>query len=182
MLNKIQELLRPKPKKGIAGIWLDEHKMVEAARKTREMGVKGFDAISPFPLHDIDDAMGTPRSFIPYVSFIFGSLGCTFGIWFTWWVSAVDWPLVIGGKPMWSLPAFIPVIFECTILFAALSAVGTLFLLAGLPKVNPAIIDPDLTSHKFGLFVPEDAQGFDRSKVESLFKSMGADEVKDSEF
>lgn len=182
LIEKVIQAVRPKAQKGIAGIWLDEHKLVDAARKTRESGVQHFEAISPFPLHGIDDAIGIPRSFIPWVTFIAGTLGCSFGLWFTWWASSVDWAINIGGKPMWSLPAFIPVVFECTILFAALSSVGSLFVICGLPKVDPAIIDPDLTCHKFALFVPENSSRFDRASLEKLFRDNGAVEVKMTEF
>jgi hypothetical protein len=105
-----------------------------------------------------------------------------FGIWLTWWTSVVDWPILIGGKPMWSFAAFIPVIFECTILLAALSSVAAMIYLNGLPKVDPPTIDPDLTSHKFALFVPHDDPSYDAKKVEELFRSLGASEVKASEF
>ncbi len=182
LIEKGISLLRCPGKKGIAGIWLDEHKMVKAAREARKSGLTKFDAISPFPLHDIDEAMGIPLSFIPWVTFIFGLGGCAFGLWFTWWVAAVDWQLIVGGKPFWSLPAFIPVIFECTILFAALSSVGALIMLCGLPKIDPPVIDPDLTSHKFALFVPEDDTGFNAANIEKMFKDMGAVEVKRAEF
>lgn len=182
IISTIEGLLRPKGKKGMAGIWRDEHQLVEAAKKMRQAGFKKFEAISPFPLHGIDEAMGIPRSWIPYVTFVFGLAGAAFGTWFTWWTSAVDWPLIIAGKPFWSLPAFIPIIFECTILFAALSSVGVMFAVNGLPKVDPPIIDPDLTCHKFALFVPDDDHGYDMGKIESLFKEMGAETVKQTEF
>lgn len=178
----ITDLLSYKGKKGVAGIWLDEHKLVDAAAKVRQAGFKKFEAISPFPVHGIDDAMGIPRSFIPWVTFIFGLTGCSFGVWFTWYASAVSWPLIIGGKPMWSLPAFIPVIFECTVLFGALSSVAALFVMAGLPKVDPPVIDPDLSSHKFALFIPEDDSGYDSARVEKMLKDLGASEVKRTEF
>lgn len=181
-ITMIENLLRPKAKKGLVGIWMDEHEMVDAARKVREAGVQKFNAISPFPLHGIDDAMGIPRSFIPWVTFVMGLAGCLLGLLFTWYVSAYDWPLIIGGKPMFSLAAFIPVIFECTILFAALSSVGAMFVANGLPKIDPVIIDPDLTCHKFALFVPEDSIGFNKDKLEELFKNHGAGEVRSAEF
>jgi hypothetical protein len=182
LISKLESAVRYQGEKGIAGIWLEEHAFVEAAKKTYEAGHKKLEAISPFPLHGIDDAIGIPRSFIPWITFIFGTLGLTFGLWFTWWTSAVDWPINVGGKPMWSLAAFIPVIFECCILFAALSSVGAMIVLNGLPKVDPPIIDPDLTSHKFALFIPESASGYDAAKLEQLFKSLGAAEVKRTEF
>lgn len=169
-------------RRGIAGIWLDEHKLVSAAKKVRESGVPHFEAITPFPVHGIDEAMGIPLSWIPWVTFIFGLIGFSFGAWFTWWTSAVDWPVIIGGKPMWSLPAFIPIMFELTVLFAALSSVGALIYICGLPKLNPPIIDPDLTSHKFALFVSESDAGYNPAKLEQLFKELGAVEVKKAEF
>jgi hypothetical protein len=182
IIDKVIDCLRPQGQRGIAGIWLDEHKLVDAARKARESGLTKFEAISPFPIHGIDEAMGIPLSFIPWVTFIFGLTGFAFGTWFTWWTSAVDWPIIISGKPMWSLPAFVPIMFELTILFGALSSVGALILLCGLPKVDPPVIDPDLTSHKFALFVPETDTGFNAAQVEKLFKDMGAVEVKRAEF
>ncbi len=182
LVTKLEGVLRAKGKVGVAGIWTDEHELVDAARKTRAAGFKKFEAVSPYPLHGIDDAMGIPRSFIPWVTFIFGLSGCLFGLWFTWWVSAVDWPLNIGGKPDFSLPAFIPVIFECTILLGALSSVLAMIMVNGLPKIDPPVIDPDLTSHKFALFVPEDDVNYDSQKVQDLFTSLGAKEVKVTEF
>lgn len=182
LLDLLAENFRYKGQKGIAGIWLDEHQLVNAAAKVREAGFRKFEAISPFPLHGIDDAMGIPRSFIPWITFICGLSGGLFGLWFTWWTSAVDWPLNVGGKPMWSLAAFIPVIFETTILFAALSSVLAMIVLNGLPKVDPPIIDPDLTCSKFALFIPENDVAFDVAKVEKLFKDLGASVVKRTEF
>lgn len=163
---------------GIAGIWLDEHAAVEAARKTREAGFVKFDAITPYPVHGMEEACGIKRSSIPYVTFVAGLVGLSSGLLLTWWTSAVNWPLNIGGKPMFSLPAFIPILFELTILFAALSSVVALFYHAKLPSVNPPVIDPDLTCHKFAIFVPEDDKGYDAGKIEQMFKSLGASEVK----
>lgn len=181
-IDKLISMARPNSKRGMAGIWEDEHVFVGAARKVRESGFKKFEAISPFPLHGIDDAMDIPLSFIPWVTFTFGLTGFSFGVWFTWWTSAVNWPLIISGKPMWSLPAFIPVIFECTILFAALSSVGALLWVCGLPAVDPPVIDPTLSSHRFGLFIPEDDIGYNQASVEKMLKDLGAVEVKRTEF
>lgn len=181
-ITSIENKLRCKGQKGMAGIWLDEHEFVEAAAKTHQAGFRKFEAISPYPLHGIDDAIGIPRSFIPYITFIAGLAGCAFGVWFTWWTSVVDWPINIGGKPMWSLAAFIPVIFECMILFAALTSVGAMIVINGLPKIDPHIIDPGLTSHKFALFIPENDVGYNANRVEQHLRSMGAVDVRETEF
>ena len=181
MIEKLENLLRPKGSPGLCGLWLDEHDFVQAAAALRQSGVHEFEAISPFPVHGIDEAIGLKRSWIPYACFVFAILGCAFGVWFTWWTSAVDWPLIIGGKPMWSLPAFIPIIFECTILFAALGSVGTMLMVNCLPQVDPPVLDKDLTSHKFALFVPDSA-GRSQSELQKLFNDNKAVEVKRGEF
>lgn len=163
---------------GIAGIWLDDHKMMEAAAKFRDLGYKKFDAITPFPVHGLEQAMGIKRSWIPYVTFAAGITGGSLGLLLQYWTSSVSWALNIGGKPFFSIPAFIPITFELTVLFAALFSVGALIIVCGLPKVDPPIIDVDLTSHKFAIYVPEDEPGYDAVKIEQMFKSLGAVEVK----
>lgn len=168
--------------RGIAGIWEDEHLVVKAAAKTRAAGFTKFDAISPYPVHGMEEACGIGRSWIPYVTFVAGLTGCASGLLLTWWTSAVNWPLNVGGKPFFSLPAFIPITFELTVLFAALCSVGALFYVCRMPATDPAVIDPDLTSHKFGIFVPNNDNGYDEAKIEKMFKELGATEVKKTEF
>ena len=168
--------------KGIAGIWDDESKVVQAASKTRESGFTKFEAISPYPIHGMEEACGIKRSWIPWVTFVAGCVGLTCGLLLTWWTSAVDWAVNIGGKPFFSLPAFIPIMFELTILFAALSSVGALFYAVKIPRIDPPSIDPDLSSHKFAIFIPFGDTGYDESKIEKMFKELGALEVKKTEY
>jgi hypothetical protein len=168
--------------RGIAGIWEDEHKVVNAARKTREAGFKNFEAISGYPIHGMEEACGIKRSWIPYVTFVAGLTGLTCGLLLTWWTSAVNWAVNVGGKPFFSLPAFIPIMFELTILFAALCSVGALFYACKMPKIDPPSIDPALTSHKFAIFIPQNDNGYDESRIEKMFKDLGATEVKKTEF
>ena len=163
---------------GIAGIFLQEHTVLLAAKKVRESGFIKFDAITPYPVHGMEEACGIKRSTIPYVAFAAGCVGLLAAIALTYYTAAVDWPLNIGGKPMFSLPAFIPIMFELTVLFAALTSVGTLFVFCGMPKVDPPVIDKDLTCHKFAIFIPENDVGYNTDRVEKLLKDLGADEVK----
>lgn len=167
-----------KPRGGVAGIWLDDHEVLNAAKKVREAGYVHFDAITPFPVHGMEEAVGIKRSMIPWVTFFAGLAGLASGLALTYWTSAVDWALNIGGKPFFSGPAFIPIIFELTILFAALCSVGALFALCRLPKIDPPIIDPDLTSHKFAIFIPDNDVNYDAARAEQLLKSLGAKEVR----
>lgn len=163
---------------GLAALFLDEHKILAAAKKSRDMGMTKFDAISPYPIHGMEEACGIKRSNIPYVTFVAGLTGLASGLLLTWWTSAVDWPINVGGKPLFSLPAFIPIMFELTILFAALSSVVALFYYCRMPQVDPPVIDPDLTCHKFAIFVPENETGYDPAKLEKMYKELGAVEVK----
>ncbi len=167
-----------KTKPGLAAIFTDEHLVLEAARKSRDLGMTKFDAISPYAIHGMEEACGIKRSGIPYVTFIAGVTGLLSGLALTWYTSAYDWPINVGGKPAFSLPAFIPILFELTILFAALSSVGALFYKVGIPRIDPPVIDPDLTCHKFAIFVPEDEMGYDSKKLEGFYKSLGAEYVK----
>jgi hypothetical protein len=130
----------------------------------------------------MEEACAIKRSWIPYVTFIMGLSGLSFALWFTWWTSAVNWPINVGGKPFFSLPAFIPIMFELTVLFAALCSVAALFYAAGLPRLDPPIIDKDLTCHKFAIFIPADDHGYDEKKIEEMFRSLGAAEIKKAEF
>lgn len=168
--------------KGIAGIWEDEGSILKAARKTREAGFTKFDAISPYPIHGMEEACEIKRSWLPYVTFVAGCVGLSAGFLLTWWTSTQSWAVNVGGKPAFSFPAFIPVMFELTVLFAALSSVAALFVVTKMPRVNPPIIDPDLSSHKFAIFIPHNDTGYDESRIESMFKDLGATEVKKTEY
>jgi hypothetical protein len=163
---------------GIAGIFLDEDTVVAAARKVRESGFTKFDAISPYPIHAMEEACGIKRSAIPYVTFATGVIGLLSGLALTYYTSVVDWAVNVGGKPMFSLPAFIPIIFELTILFAALSSVGAFFYFCGMPRINAPTIDKDLTCHKFAIFIPENESGYNSERVEKMLTELGAVEIK----
>ncbi|MBC7464745.1 MAG: DUF3341 domain-containing protein [Bdellovibrio sp.] len=163
---------------GMAAIFLEESKVVAAARKVRESGFTKFDAISPYPIHGMEEACGIKRSWIPYVTFIAGVVGLLSALALTYYTSVVDWPINIAGKPFFSLPAFIPIIFELTVLFAALSSVVALFVVTKMPRIDPPVIDKDLTSHKFAIFIPETDTGYSEDRISKLFNELGANEIK----
>lgn len=136
---------------GAAGLWEDEEVFLEAVRSVQKQK-RVFTTFTPFPVHGLEEAMQIKRSWIPWVTFFGGLFGFLLGLWFTWWTSASNWPLIVGGKPFWSLPAFIPVIFEMTILFAALSSIAALLYACGMPRKSSPL-DPAITSHKFAVFI-----------------------------
>ena len=106
--------------------------LVDAAHKTHTAGFKKIDAYSPFPIEGLAEAVGA-RNDVPLVVLIGGLIGGCSGYLMQWWMSAVDYPLNIGGKPPHSWPAFIVITFEMTILFAGISAVFGMLALNGLP-------------------------------------------------
>jgi len=108
--------------------------LVAAAQRAHENGYRCMDGYAPYPIEELHHALGSPTTRLPLVVLIGGLFGCVGGYVMQYWMSAVAYPLNIGGKPYHSWPAFIPVTFECTILAAALSAVLGMLALNGLPQ------------------------------------------------
>jgi ActD protein len=107
--------------------------LVDAARQTYQAGYQKIDAYSPFPIEGLAEEIGFHHNLVPLVVLIGGIVGGLSGYLMQYWISVVDYPLNIGGKPPHSWPAFIVITFEMTILFAALSAVLGMLALNGLP-------------------------------------------------
>jgi hypothetical protein len=107
--------------------------LVAAADRARHEGYRRMDAFSPFPIEELHEALGAPHTRLPLIVLIGGLVGCLGGYGLQYWVSAMAYPLNVGGKPYHSWPAFIPVTFECTILVAAIAAVFGMLALNGLP-------------------------------------------------
>lgn len=181
LLQKIKEKVGPQTEPVLAGIWSNEKTFLSAIKALKQKGYKKISTITPCPVHGLEDLLEIKRSWIPWVTFVFGTTGCLFGLWFTWWTSAVDWPLIVGGKPFWSLPAFIPVIFECTILLGALSSVGALLYACGIPSVDPPVLDKDLTSHKFAIYFKLKDKKKPSEELQKELSNLGAERVIQSD-
>jgi hypothetical protein len=112
----------------------DPTSLVAAARRAHDAGYRRMDAYSPFPIEELHDALGAHDTRLPLLVLIGGLCGCIGGYTLEYWSSVVAYPLNIGGKPLHSWPAFIPVTFETTILVAALTCVLGMLALNGLPQ------------------------------------------------
>lgn len=165
--------------KGVIGIFDDPEAIIGAAKGARKQGWRKFDVFAPFPVHGLAEAMEIPRSKIPWVTFFAGLTGASVAFLFQSWTSAVDWPINIGGKPMISWPAFIPVTFELTILIAGLSTAAALFISCNLPKLNEKPMALKFTDNEFGLFVPATEVGFNKDIVMKFLKEANANEVRE---
>ena len=154
-----------------------EEKLLKSAEKARDKKIEMYDVYTPFPVHGLDDAMGIKRSFLPYVTFLAGAGGLTTALALQIWTSAFSWPTIIGGKPFISLPAFIPITFELTVLFAAHTTVLAFLVYNKLfPGKKPVIMHPEQTCNKFVLAIEKEKANVD--DLTSLFKEHGAIEVK----
>ena len=158
----------------------DEKPMLQAVKKIQESNEKIIDVLTPFPVHGLDKALGMKRSRIPLIGFIFGALGGLLGFSFQAWVFTIDYPLVFGGKPFLSVPSFIPVTFECTILFAALSMVAAFFIKSRLkPETEFEPVDERITDDRFVILV--NAHGDEKStrdKIKSALAGIQSAEIK----
>ncbi len=132
----------------------DEVPLLQAVRKLRESNEIIADVLSPFPVHGLDEALSIKRSRIPVVGFIFGAIGAILAFGFQAWVFTVSYPLIIGGKPFFAAPAFIPITFEVTVLFAGLSMVAALLIRSKLkPDIRFVAIDKRITDDRFVILV-----------------------------
>ena len=118
---------------GLMAEFDDPTSLVAATERAHREGYRCMDAYSPFPIEELHEALGPHHTRLPLIVLIGGIIGCLGGYALQYWASTMAYPLNIGGKPLHSWPAFIPVTFECTILAAALSAVLGMLALNGLP-------------------------------------------------
>ena len=151
--------------------------LLAAAARVRDAGYKKWDTHSPFPIHGMDKAMGLKASRLQYVAIASGVTGACAGMAMQYWMNSMDYRYILGGKPILSIPAYIPVTFEMTILFAALGVFAGLLAFTGLPKLYHAVF----TSRQFrrvstdGFFISVEASDpkFDASETAAFLESLG---------
>lgn len=152
------------------------------AAGARGAGYTRLEAYSPLPVHGIDAALGRRRTVLPWLVLAGGIGGGLGAIGLQWWTNAVDYPYVISGKPLFSLPANIPIAFELIILLSALAAFGGGLALSGLPELFHPLADSArfrrVTTDAFFLAVEADDPKFDETATAELLRSLGAVEVE----
>jgi hypothetical protein len=159
--------------------------LVDAARQVRDAGYVKTDAFSPFPIHEIDEALGIKRSILPYLIFAGGVTGLVSALALVYYVHVFDFPIIVGGRPHFSLPAFIPPMFELTVLFSAFVAVFGMLFLNGLPSpYHPVFNVPRFalaSREKFFLLIQSDDELYEYDKTREFAGTLGAQEVFDVE-
>ena len=164
-------------KKFVVGSFSDEKVLFPAVKNVRKDGYKIHDVYTPFPVHGLDHAMGLRETSLHTAGFIYAATGTTTAVTFMTWVFTSDWPLNIGGKPHFALPAWIPITFELTVLFSAIGMVLTFCYLCNLaPFVKKHHFSLRATDDKFVMAI-EVTPKANQSEVESFLKNAGAEDV-----
>ncbi len=167
----------------IVGVYSDPDRVVKAAEKIIGSGIKIHEVYSPFPIHGIDEVLGYKRSKLPIVAFLFGAAGTILALLMQFWMLGIDWPMIIGGKNFASLPAFIPVTFELTVLLSALGMVGTFMIISDLkPYKKPRLFDIRITDDKHIIAIDEAKNSMDFKKIKSILEETGAEEINKKNF
>jgi hypothetical protein len=151
--------------------------LLVAARRAHEEGYRKMDGYSPFPVEGLAEAIGFERDRMPLVVLIGGLLGCAGGYLMQWWISAVSYPINVGGKPYHSWPAFFVVTFEVTVLFAGLSALFGMLGLNGLPMPYHPLFHVQrfefATRDRFFLCIEASDPRFDVVKTRQFLEGLG---------
>ena len=166
-------------KKVLYGLYNDEEDLKSAVQTAHQSHLAILDVLTPFPVHGLDPVLGLKESRLHYLGFIYGSIGCLFGFGFMSWAVVSDWPIVFGGKPYWPIPAYIPITFEMTVLFAAWGMTITFYTICGMwPGVKAKILDNRITDDKF--CIAFDVTSNSENEVgglQAFFSKTGAAEV-----
>lgn len=160
----------------------DEQSLLKAAKELVQRNIPLVDAYTPFPIHGLDEVLGERRSRLPIVCFVAASLGFLLSFWFQIWTSAENWPINVGGKPFISIPAFIPVTFEVTVLFGGLVSVAAFFfrnrLFPGKKALSP---HASVTNDGFWLAIEQQGARLDSVSLVDILEGLGGTQVRTEE-
>ena len=164
-------------KKFVVGCFTEEQVLFDAVKKVRKAGYKLHDVYTPFPIHGLDKAMGLRDTSIHTAGFLYALFGTTTALSFMTWAFTVDWPLNVGGKPNFALPAWIPIIFEFTVLCACVGMVITFCYLCQLaPFVRKHHFHLRATDDLFVMVIETSAKS-NEGEISGFLSSAGAQEV-----
>ncbi len=165
-------------KKFITGSFKDEAVLFPAVKQTRRAGYKIHEIFTPFPIHGLDKAMGLRDTSLHTAGFIYAVSGTATAVGFISWALTKDWPINFGGKPFFALPAWIPITFELTVLFASVGMVLTFCYLCQMaPFVKKDHFDLRSTDDIF-LMALECTDKTNEAEAMAFLKSVGAEDVK----
>jgi hypothetical protein len=161
----------------VLGQFSTANALLDATRTLRERGKEDLETYSPYPVHGMEETLGTPKSRVPLLVLGGGLTGCTVGFLMQWWCNAVDYPINVGGRPLISLPSMVPICFELSILLGAFGAFFGLMMLMGLPRLHHPVFDADAfrsasVDHFWISFRTDDVE-----KAQAELSGLGASEI-----
>lgn len=170
---------------GLLARYENPNTVFHACEQVRDAGFSRWDACTPFPVHGLEKAMGLKASKLPWAVLICGVTGSAFMLWFQTWTSGSAYPFIVGGKPLFSLPAFVPIWYEITVLSSCLAAFFGNWVLSGLPRPHHPAFNSKaferVTDDKFFIMVEATDPKFDLEKTRALLQSAGATLVEELE-
>lgn len=171
-----------RPLYAITAVFDDPDRIVHAVAETVKEGYTQYDVHTPYPVHGMGNTMKLKRSNLGYFALAFGLIGAVASVAFMSWVSLVEYPLVIGGKPFWSWPAFVPVAFEVTVLFASvLTVLAMVVLYFKFPNNSHPLHDTKymarVSSDHFGICIQSSDPKFDPEGVTKFLQRVGGREI-----
>jgi hypothetical protein len=167
---------------GALGVFDDPNRLLRAAEALRDDGWERWDCHTPYPVHGLEKAMGIRDSLIPVLTLAAAFCGALTAKGMQWYMSDYDFPLMVGGKPLFSLPAFVPVTFELFVLFAALVTFGAILMFCRLGRWHSPLHDAGLmeraTSDRFVVYLDASDKRYDEQRVRELLETHGCEEIR----
>jgi hypothetical protein len=164
----------------VMAIFDDDEVLLNALKEGNNKGYKVLDCFTPFPVHGIEKILGIKRSNLGVAAFTFGCIGFSLAMFITTYTMRIDWPVNIGGKPIWPLASFIPILFELSVLIASLGMTFTYMWISGLfPGVEPVIYERRATSDRFVVMYEAGSRG---QEIRDVMAANGAVELRDEDY
>ncbi len=156
--------------------------VLHAAEKVRDAGFRCWDVFTPFPVHGMDKAMGLKNSKVGWFAFLGGVIGYTSGMLMIWWMNAIDYPIVVGGKPMFSPHGAFPPSYELTILFGSFGSLLGMLFLNRLPRLHHPLLKNKrfalVTHDRFFIVIECDDPKYSEAEARKLFEEAGSPHIE----
>jgi hypothetical protein len=157
--------------------------VLHAAGSVRDAGYRNWDVFTPFPVHGMDEAMGLRKSPVGWFTFLGGAAGFTCGMLMIWWMNAYDYPISVGGKPLFSPIYSFPVAYELTILLGAFGSLGGMMILNRLPRLHHPLFKSErfarVTNDKFFIAIEARDPKFNDVETRRLLETAGSRHVEE---
>ncbi|OWY24197.1 DUF3341 domain-containing protein [Sphingobacteriales bacterium UPWRP_1] len=166
--------------KYLVGVYNDDDVLLNAVTQARKEGYQMHEVFTPFPVHGLDEAMGLQDTRLHTIGFVFGAIGTLFALTAMSYIMSIDWKVIVGGKPFFSFPAYGPISFELTVLFASIGMTVVFYIRNGFSVLRDAeILDNRITDDKFvmAFCLKKYHEEADITKITGILKQSGAEEV-----